>query len=264
VERGLTLPGPGKPAPEVHVAAGVATTLRFDAPIDRASVEVEGRDTHFHQVDPGERTLLLEPSLELQPGKSLEVTVHYRDGVFPEKATFALVSHPTQVDKEVKVTRPPLTLEALGARVAQQEVELTALRARCGASALAGLVFSGQLNERGIQVKRFDELPVTQAGLTVNGGQGYRASLWALVVLQVHNLPGQRPWKPGQARLTRPDGTLVKTLPVHMDKEQLAPGEAGLVALVAEALSLKEGEVLRLELLEANGPRRLSITTVRY
>jgi uncharacterized protein (TIGR02268 family) len=246
------------------VAAGIATTLRFDAPIDRASVHVKGRGTHFHQVDPGERTLLLEPSVELKPGESLDVTVHYQDGAFPEKATFSLVSHPTLVDKEVKVARPLLTPEALVARLAQQELELTALRAQCGASALAGLVFSGRLDEKGVQVLRFTPPRDTHAGLKATNGLGYRASHWALIVLEVHNLPGQQSWKPGQARLTRADGTGVKTLPVRMDKEQLAPGEVGLVVLETEDLSLEEGQVLLLELLEANGPRRLFIPTVRY
>jgi uncharacterized protein (TIGR02268 family) len=247
----------------VHVTAGIATTLRFDAPIDRATVDVEGRDTHFHLVDPGEFTLLLEPSVELGPGESLRVTVRYRDGAFPGEASFVLVSHPSRVDKEVKVARPPLTPEALAARLVQQEVELTTLRARCGDSALAGLVFSGRLDKTGVQVRRLDAPPGTPAGLTVNEGVVYRATAWALIVFEVLNLPGQKPWKPGQVRLTRADGTRVKTLPVHMSQEQLAPGEAGLVVLEAEPLSLEE-EVLRLELLEANGPRRLVIPTVRY
>jgi uncharacterized protein (TIGR02268 family) len=247
------------------MAAGIATTLRFDAPIDRASVEVEGHDTHFHLVDPGEFTLLLEPSVELKPGESLRVTVHYRDGAFPSEASFVLVSHPTQVDKEVKVARPPLTPEALAAWVAQQQVELTALRARCGDSALAGLVFSGRLDKTGVQVLRFNAPPGAQAGLKVSEGLGYRATTWALIVFKVLNLPGQQPWTPGQVRLTRADGTRVKTRPVRMSQEQLAPGETGLVVMETEPLSSKnEEEVLRLELLEANGPRRLLIPLVRY
>ena len=264
MERSLPLPAPGKPAPEVRVAAGIATTLRFDAPIDRASVDVEGHDTHFHLVDPGEFTLLLEPSVELGPGESLRVTVRYRDGVFPGEATVVLVSHPKQVDKEVKVARPPLTPEALAARVTQQQLELTALRAQCGDSALAGLVFSGRLDKTGVQVQRFDAPPGAQAGLKVSEGVGYRTSGWALIVFEVLNLPGQQSWKPGQVRLTRADGTRVKTLPVRMRQEQLAPGETGLVVLEAEVISFKKDEVLRLELLEANGPRRLFIPAVRY
>ncbi len=263
MERSLPLPPPGKPAPEVRVAAGIATTLRFDAPIDRASVDVEGRDTHFHLVDPGEFTLLLEPSVELAPGQSLRVTVRYRDRAFPGEASFVLVSHPKQVDKEVKVARPLLTPEALAARVALQEVELTALRARCGDSTVAGLVFSGRLDKQGVQVQRFTGPPGTPAGLRVNKGLVYRANAWALIVFEVLNLPGQKPWKPGQVRLSRPDGTPVKTLSVRMSQEQLAPGESGLVVLETEPLSLKE-EVPRLELLEADGPRRLLIPTGRY
>ncbi|WNG24095.1 DUF2381 family protein [Cystobacter fuscus] len=72
-ERQVVVPNsPEEPVPEVRVAANVATYLRFDAPIDRASVEVEGRAMRFRVVDPGERTLTLEPTMEPGPGEKPE------------------------------------------------------------------------------------------------------------------------------------------------------------------------------------------------
>lgn len=243
------------------MAANVATYLRFDTPIDRASVEVEGRATRFRLVDVGDRTLTLEPGVEPGDGEKLGVRVRYRDGATPAYVTFALVTHPTLVDKEVEVVRRPRTVEALEAALVQKEAELAALKAVSGP---ARLVFSGRLNLDGVQARRIEKVPTgTQAGLKVAGGEGYRAGPWMLAVVHVRNLPGQKPWEPGEARLTRADGTPVKVLSVDMNKAQLAPGEEGLVAVETEAPSWKASEVLRLELLDKSGGRRLPILEVK-
>jgi len=77
------------------VAANVATYLRFNAPIDRASVEVERRATHFKLVDPGEYTLPLEVAVEPKPGERLILRVRYKDGAYPASAVFALLAPPS-------------------------------------------------------------------------------------------------------------------------------------------------------------------------
>ena len=65
------------------MAAKVTTYLRFDAPIDRASVEVEGRATRFKLVDPAEYTLALEVAVEPGPEEKLGVRVRYKDAGTP-------------------------------------------------------------------------------------------------------------------------------------------------------------------------------------
>jgi hypothetical protein len=206
-------------------------------------VEVEGRATRFKLVDPGEYTLALEVTVEPGPGEKLEVRVRYEDAGTPAYATFALVSHPSLVDKEVEAVRRPRTVEALEAALAEKEAELAALK--------------------GVQGRRIEIPTGPQGGLKVTGGQGYRASSWALATVRVRNLPGQKPWEPGEARLTLADGTPVKVRSVVMNKAQLAPGEEGLLAVETEAPHWKAGEPLRLELLDKSGSRRLSISQVK-
>ncbi|MFY0572812.1 DUF2381 family protein [Archangium lansingense] len=261
-ERQVVLPSnPGEPALEARVAAGVATYLRFDAPIDRAAVEVEGRATRFRVVDPGERTITLEPTVEPGPGEKLVVRVRYKDGASPAGATLLLVSHPTLVDKEVEVVRRPRTLEAMEAALAEKDAELAALRALSGP---AGFVFSGRLTLAGVKARPLEHVSdSTQSGLKVAGGEGYRAGLWALVAVRVRNLPGQQPWKPAEARLTLADGTPVKVRSVDMNKAQLSSGEEGFVAVETEAPFWKVDDVLRLELLDKSGSRHLSIPKVK-
>jgi len=245
------------------VAAGVATYLRFDVPIDRASVEVEGRSTRFRVVDPGERTITLEPAVELGPGEKLVVRARYKDGASPAVATLVLVSHSTLVDKELEVVRRPRTVEALETALAEKEAELAALRSQYGVGGPAGLVFSGRIDWNGVVARRTEAVPTNiQGGLKVVGGMGYRAGPWALAVVRVRNLPGQNPWAPGSATLIRADGTPVKVLSVEMDKAQLAPGEEGLVAVETETPFWKAGEVFRVEVLDKSGVRRVPILDV--
>jgi uncharacterized protein (TIGR02268 family) len=240
------------------VAAKVVTYLRFNAPIDRASVEVEGRETRFRVVDSGEHTVTLEIAIEPGPGEKLGVRVRYKDGGTPAYATLALVSHPTLVDKEVEVVRHPRTVEALEAALAEKDAALKAV------SGPARLAFAGRLDLGGVQARRIETvLSGMQSGLMVATGEGYRARSWALAIIRVRNLPGQKPWESGEARLTRADGTPVKVLSVDMNKARLAPGEEGLVAVETEAPFWKADEDLCLELLDKGGSRRLSLPKVK-
>jgi uncharacterized protein (TIGR02268 family) len=236
--------------PEVRVAAGIATTFVFNAAIDRASVEVEGRATRFRLVDPGERTLFIEPLVEPKDGERLIVRVRYKDGAFPAYAIFALVSHPTVVDTRVDVSRVQLSPEALATELAQ-----------CEAGGPINLVLSGRLGGEGVRARRINPLQGVQSGMVLPAGIGYRASTWALVAVHVRNLPGQQPWTVGEARLTRADGTPVKVLAVRMDRPQLAPGETGLVVAETEAPYWEVGTVFRVELREKGGGRNLVIGT---
>ncbi|ATB39381.1 hypothetical protein CYFUS_004825 [Cystobacter fuscus] len=257
-ERRVTLPSnPDEPGLEVRVAAGVTTYLRFDAALDKAAVEVESRTFRFTWVDVGDTLVALEPSVDLGAEEKLVVRVRYRDGASPAKATLALVTRPGVVDKEVEVVRRPRTLEAL-------EAELAALKAQVRTSGPAGLVFSGRLDLQGVQARRLERIRMsTQSGLEYVAGEGYRASLWALAVVRVRNLPGQPPWLPGSALITRLDGTPVKVLSVGMDKAQLAPGEEGLVAVETEAPFWNAKDGLRLEIVDKSGTRHLSIPNVK-
>jgi uncharacterized protein (TIGR02268 family) len=249
--------------PEVRVAANVTTYLRFSAPIDRASLEVEGRATRFKLVDPGEFTLALEPSVEPGPGEKLGVRVRYKDGGTPAYAALALVSHPTLVDKEVEVVRRPRTVEALEARLSHVEAELVSLKAQCAQSGLPNLAFSGVLDSKGVRAKPFFGKPAPgyKGGLEPGLGTGYRGTLWAMVVVQVRNRPGQPAWAPGAARLTSVKGTPVKVLSVHMEKPQLQPGEFAMVAVMVEPPASNE-VLFQLELVDTEGGRLLPITEV--
>jgi uncharacterized protein (TIGR02268 family) len=245
------------------VAAGVASYVRFDAPLDRAAVEVEGRATRFHWVEVGDTLIGLEPSMDLGAQEKLVVRVRYRDGASPARATLSLVTRPGVVDKEVEVVRRPRTIEALEEALADTQSELAALKAQSGSAGPAKLIFSGHIDQEGVQVRRIEQVPsLTQDGLKVVKGLGYRAGPWALAVIHVRNLPGQKPWAPASARLTRKDGSLVKVRAVEMDKAQLGPGEEGAVAVEPEAPFWSKGQEFLLQVLDKSGSRQLPLLEV--
>ena len=250
--------------PEVRVAAKLVTYLRFDAPIDRTSVEIEGRSMRFRWVDVGERLVAVEPAVDLGAEEKLVVRVRYKDGASPAIATLVLVTHPTLVDKEVEVVRQARTREALEAKLAQTEAAFSALKAQCARSGLPDMVFSGLLDSKDVLATSFfgKAPPGYEGGLEPGRGTGYRATRWAMVVVRVRNLPGQPAWVPGTARLTSASGAKVKVHLVHMEKPQLQPGEAALVVVMVDPPSTNE-RLFQLDLVDADGGRLLPITEVK-
>ncbi|RKG62758.1 DUF2381 family protein [Corallococcus sp. AB011P] len=263
-ERRLALPdGPSEPVPELHVAAGAVTLLLFDAPLDRASVELEGRE-RFRLVDVGERILALEPAADLGPGERLGLRVRYSDGARPEQAVFVLVTQPAAFDGRVQVFRRAQSIPALQAELAEVRAEIAALRARSEVSSPAGLALAGLLDENGVVARKIEPQlrQEGQSSLRVMGGFILRAPAWGLVSVQVMNL-GKAPWAPTEAHLTNSTGGVqVPVLGVRMKQPRIGPGEVGTVVVATEAPTWNVGTLFRLELVDEAGTRHLLLPRV--
>jgi len=178
-----------------------------------------------------------------------------RRGIVPEG--------PDEPVPGVEGVRPLRTVEALEARLAQVEAELAALKSQCARSGLPQLAFSGLLDAKDVRATPFrgEAAPGDRSGLKPGKGIGYRATLWALVVVEVRNLPGQPAWAPGTARLTSATGTPVKVLSVHPEKPRLQAGESTRLAVWVEPPVSPE-RFFRLELVDTEGGRLFSIIQV--
>ncbi|MGE6758563.1 DUF2381 family protein [Corallococcus interemptor] len=263
-ERRISLPdSASEPVPELHVAAGAVTLLLFDAPLDRASVELEGRE-RFRLVDVGERILALEPAADLGPGERLGLRVRYFDGARPEQAVFVLVTHPSEVDARIQLFRRAQSIPALHAELAEVRAELAALRARSEVSSPADLALAGLLDAKGVSARRIFRRPEQemQSSLDFVSGFSLRASLWGVVSVEVEN-HGKTPWTPTEARLTSSAGSVpVQVLGVRMKQPRIGPGEVGTVVVETEGAAWKWGTLFRLELVDATGARPLLIPSV--
>ncbi|WP_239989609.1 DUF2381 family protein [Corallococcus macrosporus] len=255
-ERRMALGGAATaPVPELRIAAGLATLLIFDAPLDRGAMELEGR-SRFRLVDVGERILALEPLEDLGRGERLMLRVRYADGASPEQGVFALVTHASEVDARVEVFRRRDSVEALRAELADVRAqlaartqELRALRARGAANGPVGLVMAGLVDAVGVRGRRFKRFAVTSgtSGLDVYDGASFQAATWTVVSLIVRN-HGATPWGAATARFrSAASGARIDAATVRMPEPSIAPGASGRVFIETRALSARDGEVFQLE-----------------
>ncbi|WP_194869439.1 DUF2381 family protein [Myxococcus sp. AB025B] len=257
----------------LHVAPGYLTTLEFDSLVDRDSVVLgdTGRRLALFEVTP--RTIVLKPAMDLGPGQGVELTVPFADGAAPARVVFSLVTNLSDVDAQVMVSRLPRTAEEIRAELDEvraaclaKDAELEALRARTVASGPAGMLFAGLLDRGGLQTGGV-ELGIGQGGgngLGFEDGWTHRTSSWATVTLQVHNR-GMEPWTPVEARLSMvASGERINVLAVRMKEPRIEPGGAALVVVEIGAPRWPEGAVLRLELRDSDGGRRLLIPRISF
>ncbi|MBE4751403.1 DUF2381 family protein [Corallococcus sp. ZKHCc1 1396] len=271
-DRRLALTGSAaEPVPVLRVAGGVLTALVFDAPLERDSLELEGRE-RFRLVDVGERSVLLEPVADLAPGERLGLRVRFSEGERAEPAVLMLVTHPSDVDARVRIFRRALSVPALQAELAEvraqlmaQGAELAELRSRREATGPSRLALAGLLDGAGVVTSRveFSETKESLAALLESvGGFSLRAQTWGLVSVTVRN-NGPTAWTPVEARLTEPgNGERTRVLRVHMTQPQIGPGEQVVVVVEAAAPPWNRGAAFSLELLDASGARRLLLTRV--
>lgn len=198
-QRGVTVAGPGAPVPEVHLAPDTRTTLVFDADIDKDSVVLD--ETRVRLVDAGARSLILQLLVKLGDRERLWLRVRFRDGSVPEEAVLALVSHPSEVDTQVDVTRHAQPLAAC-------QAELAETQALCNAGTLADLVASGVLDDRGIFTGTLKFTGAHEGDLapTPTGGWIHAGPGWFVLAIRLPHPPGERPWAFQEAGLTRVRG----------------------------------------------------------
>jgi uncharacterized protein (TIGR02268 family) len=246
-----------EPLPELYVAAGHLTTVAFNAPLDRDSLVVDR--TRFRWVDVGDRILALQPFADLGAGERLIVKIGFKDRALPTQAVLAVVTDASVVDGNVEIDRRANTPEALLAALAQKEAELTELKARTVGSGPASLALSGWLNKNLYPIDFTREIASgDSSGLEVLECIGYAGTFSALVVIRLLNLPGQKPWALGGARIMGPAGAPGTVLSVQMKQERIAPGKVGWVVVEAKTAPWATGKAFSLELVDASSQRRLS------
>nr|WP_255203398.1 DUF2381 family protein [Myxococcus sp. AM011] len=260
----LTVATADKPV-ELHVAPDYLTALEFDSPIDRAAVSLGDSGSRLALFEVNARSIVLKPAMDLGPGRGVELIVPFADSAAPSRVMFSLVTHPAEMDAQVMVSRMPRTAEAIQAELDEvratcgaKDAELEALRARTVASGPAGMILSGLLGDEGFRARRSPVLGAAD-GLEPEEAVTYRAGGWGAVALRVRNT-GPQPWTPVEARLSMvASGERINVLAVRMREPRIEPGGAALVVVETGAPNWPERALLRLELRDKDGGRRLLI-----
>lgn len=263
-----------EPVPVLRVAGGVLTALVFEAPLERGSLELEGRE-RFRLVDVGERSILLELVTDLAPGERLGLRVRFTEGERAEPVVLLLVTHSSEVDARVRLFRRALSVPALQAELAEvraqlkaQGAELAELRARGADASPTRLALAGLLGAGGIAGRSFRADALKRESLAgvldLVDGFTLRAEAWSLVSVTVRNNT-QEPWTPVEARLTGAGAEeRTRVLRGHTTQPRIGPGEEAVVVVETEAPTWKRGTVFTLELVDASGARRLLIPRVVF
>ena len=230
--------------PEVCIRPALTTNLLFDAELARVEVAEPG---YFRRVKPAGDMLTLIPSEGLADGVRVPVTVFFKDGAAPVSASFVLVVHPSEAERQVEVSRHPRTLESFrqGEQQAQAQVqqcreEMARLQAECsGRSGLTGLIASGLLGEEGVAAQRLPKATLRPGSFfEIHGVISYRAGGTGgrgrvAVEVELKNM-GTTPWTPVGAALVGPNGKVLGQPTVWL-LEPIAPGWKQRVVVEVEA-----------------------------
>jgi uncharacterized protein (TIGR02268 family) len=237
--------------PELRVAPGLPTVLRFDAEVVHVEVNHEGPG-RLVWVDVAGHSLLLEPRRELASDEKLPMEVVLAQGPARTRLVFQLVSHPGEVDARVDVELRP--------RSVRPELEPEVASSRREDGPFSRLVFSGVMGRSGITAGMFRGRTVGR-GVLADAAWDYRAAHGRAITFVVRN-EGARPWLASE----------VVRLPVAGEVSQegsgwkvsmaapIEPGGTGLVVLESVEAA---GVPVRLEVREAGGIRSVRVEESR-
>nr|AYM52284.1 hypothetical protein [Stigmatella aurantiaca Sg a15] len=251
-QRSVTVAGTlAEPPQEIRVAPRMPTVLLFENRIQGDAIEVDR--TRIRVLDAGEHSIILEPLSELGREERLMLRVLFADGKAQAQASFVLVSHPTEVDTRVDITRRDPGGEAC-------QVQLAEARERCSQLNPAHFIRAGWLEGGGIEKTRINAKfqEDTSNGLRGLSFTGYRAKSWVVLEFVVQNEAG--PWLPREALIRRAAGAgNSKARALAVDPLLLTTGQGSVFVEVAKG-SVNTGESFVLVLRDTVNGRSLTIS----
>jgi uncharacterized protein (TIGR02268 family) len=250
-ERSITVTGnPADPVPEIHVAKGVTTVLRFKVQMNRDAIEVDGRGTQI-MVDVGDSSIILEPLIDLGPTERLVLRVPFADGKTPAQAVFALASSPSEVDTRIDAVRREPAAPTCPAE------------AHTGVRGPEDFLLLGYMDERGVPTAAIDPGWDDGQGFESLKGVAYRGKGWLMFRIGIRNRRGPQAWVPTEATLTSTAGEKLRGRVVLEEQGERAPGEVVRALVVTEEPPASAGLVFTLEVSGADG-RSFAFPPVRF
>jgi uncharacterized protein (TIGR02268 family) len=261
--------------PELHVAAGVPTTLVFAQKVVRAQLAAD-KKLMFDPLVNG-NDVILSARVDLPADAHLPLTVSLADGTL---LAFQLRTLPLEVDLKIDVevafqrNAAPDSPQALLSANALLRVQLDECVSNststnsAGLSGLAALILEKDTGSAGaVQLRTFEAHQVhaidKQARLLVEATYIYRLLGVSFLVLNVENRDPSRPWildRP-ELKLSGDNSTSdiqVKTFAAGI-KAGLPPGEEERVVIAFETPQQSAGQKLSITLFEKGGGRHTKL-----
>lgn len=255
--------------PELFVAGGVVSTLRFEIDCDPSRTRMLGWEGRFEPLLVGGRSVVLVPLKDLAPDDRFILLVTLMDGT---SLPFTVTASRGAVDGQVNVFPNPESSEAVRTELEEKRKENAALRDENRRQreeetsvdhALAALLLNGQLEmtpftEGEKWVLRGDGLEIEILTFVPRKDQRKTARTKAGVVFNVKNKDSTRPWALQEAQLSTFTTREPRPFALRQSSSPIAPGKKGRIAIVTDLASFdptRDGNKLVLELFR-NGGRR--------
>jgi uncharacterized protein (TIGR02268 family) len=252
----------------IHVAGGIPTTVSFRQPIRPESVILADTTNAFLPVKASEASIVLIPRKDLGRKSTTTLTVTLADGTI---LPLLLATVPKEADIGVEldvalVQRAPAeSAPVLKAAAAQLRAELDDCRADQGAAGVAkvaGLV----LQQDPAQPQVFERHSIgrrdKQERLLVEVRQVYRVFGHSYLLVLLENRDPSRTWVLDHPELASTGGGQVVDIQVasfQMDPAALGPNESGKVVVAFKTPPQGSTASFRLQLLEKNGSRHVTL-----
>jgi uncharacterized protein (TIGR02268 family) len=238
----------------LHVAPHVVTVLRFQQDCDPAGTKMLGWEGRFEPVECAGKKVLIEPLQALGPEDRFLLVVRLADGT---EVPFTLVGATRKEGEwpvqQVNVFIEPDTREALQKQLEETRQREEALwesveryaREDTGDHALAKLVASGAIEQTPFSLRRKRVIKGEGGKTTV---RLYKGKAKAAVLFTVTNQDPSKPWSLLEARLVTirpgedPEPYVFgdkKPFALRTDRDEIAPGESGNVAVVVDRSAFK-------------------------
>ncbi|WP_224240580.1 DUF2381 family protein [Hyalangium gracile] len=266
--------------PEVCISPGLSTTLLFDRPLARDAVLLEGRE-RFQRLEVAGSLLVLVPSEKLEPGERLRLKVRFTPPDAPESATFVLVVHREEAERQVEISRASRPPDSCLSELQRTEVELQRKEVelqRCLAArpspaslpdprvSLAALLSDGAIDASGLtsQLVPLREFPAARTDTArVKQVTVYRSIARLVVAVQLAAPEGMKPWQAVGASLVRPSGEALQAQWL-VQPRALTSGERESVWMEVDIPSDGARGSYTLELWDEARARTITVPGVRF
>jgi uncharacterized protein (TIGR02268 family) len=240
---------------QLHVTPEAATVLRFQQPCVEAGTKMLGWEGRFEPVRCAGKSVIIVPLLRLEPEERFLLMVTLTDGT---EVPFTLVGATREEgqwpDQQVNVFLEPDTREELQDRLKLAHVREEGLlndvvrfhREDTPDHALAKLLASNSLKQTPFKLRR-KRVMTDQEGVETLV-RIYAGKEKAAVLFTVTNKDPSKPWNLLEARLVTirpgedPEPYVFgdkKPFALRADRDEIAPGESGNVAVVVDRSAFK-------------------------
>jgi len=261
---------PRTEASKLYVGGRITTVLRFEKPCDPARTKMLGWEGHFEPLLCGGKSVFLYPLRDLTPEDRFMLLVTLTDGT---EIPFIVTAHQQayydrEIDQQVNVFADREGYDAVlsslyralkSERELREENERFQKEVNSVDHAFATLLANGAVRQTPFVQ---DHKALVKNGEVEMLVRVYSGRSKAAVVFQITNQNLDKPWRLMEARLSTVPSGKSRSFALRMDRDEIAPGSSGTLAVVADrsAFVSEEGRAhLILELFREDGIQQTAV-----